>query len=72
VLYITHGEGIVADGSSRQVVHAGDVITVMPGEWHWHGGTPDSAMSHLTVQVTAPGDIDWDVEERDWASDVGS
>ena len=69
VLYITHGEGIVADGSGRHVVRAGDVIAVMPDEWHWHGGTPDSPMSHLTVQVNTPGDIEWDVEDRDWASD---
>lgn len=69
VLYVTEGEGIVADGEGRRVVGPGDVITVEPGEWHWHGATPDSPMTHLTIQVTAPGDIDWDVEEGDWAED---
>lgn len=69
VLYIVSGEGIVADSSGRRVVQAGDVVTVRPDEWHWHGGTPNSPMSHLTVQVTASGDIDWDVPEGDWASD---
>ncbi len=69
VLYVTAGEGIVADSSGRHLVQPGDIVTVMPGEWHWHGGTPTTPMSHLTVQVTAPGDIDWDVDERDWASD---
>ncbi len=67
VLHITAGRGIVADRAGRQVVLPGDVVTVHPDEWHWHGGTPDSSMTHLTVQVTAPGDIDWDVDEGDWA-----
>ncbi len=71
VLYITDGEGIVADRSGRRVVRPGDVVTIQPDEWHWHGGTPTSGMSHLTVQVTAAGDIDWDVEEGDWTSDYG-
>ena len=26
-------------------------------------------MTHLAVQVPAPGGIDWDVEEGDWALD---
>ena len=69
VLHIAAGRGIVADRSGRQVVLPGDVITVEPDEWHWHGGTPDSSMTHLSVQVTAPGDIDWDVDEGDWAED---
>jgi quercetin dioxygenase-like cupin family protein len=67
VLHVTAGRGIVASRSGRQVVLPGDVITVEPGEWHWHGGTPDSAMTHLTIQVTEPGDVDWDVDEGDWA-----
>lgn len=69
VLHVASGEGIVADRSGRRVVHPGDVVTVEPGEWHWHGGTPTSAMTHLTVQVTAPGDIEWEVDEADWADD---
>jgi quercetin dioxygenase-like cupin family protein len=67
VLAVTAGQGIVANRSGRRTVMAGDVITVEPGEWHWHGGSPTSAMTHLTVQVTAPGDIDWDVDEGDWS-----
>ncbi|MGH9280572.1 MAG: cupin domain-containing protein [Acidimicrobiales bacterium] len=69
VLHVTAGEGIVATEDGRRTVGPGDVVTVEPGEWHWHGGTPSSAMTHLTVQVAIPGDVDWDVEEGDWASD---
>ena len=68
VLAVTWGEGIVADGAGRRVVRAGDVVTVEPDEWHWHGGTPTTGMTHLTVQVAEPGDVDWDVDEGDWAS----
>lgn len=69
VLHVTAGRGIVANRSGRQTVLPGDVVTVEPDEWHWHGAAPTTAMTHLTVQVTAPGDIDWDVDEGDWASD---
>ena len=68
VLHIAAG-GIVANRAGDHVVLPGDVITVAPNEWHWHGGTPDAAMTHLTVQVTEPGDLDGDVDEGDWADD---
>ena len=67
LLHIAAGRGIVANRDGRQVVLPGDVITVQPDEWHWHGATPDSSMTHLSVQVTEAGDIDWDVDEGDWA-----
>ncbi len=68
VLYVTDGEGIVATREGRQTVRPGDVITVGRDEWHWHGGTPGSPMTHLTVQMPGSDDIEWDVEEGDWAS----
>jgi quercetin dioxygenase-like cupin family protein len=68
LLYVADGEGIVATESDRRIVRPGDAITVDPDEWHWHGGTPTSPMSHLTVQVMTPGDVVWDVDERDWAT----
>jgi quercetin dioxygenase-like cupin family protein len=69
VLQVTSGTGIIADRSGRREIGPGDVITVQPGEWHWHGGTSTTAMTHLVVQVMTPGDIDWDVDEGDWAAD---
>ena len=68
LLYIAEGEGIVANEGGRRTVRPGDAITVLPDEWHWHGGTPTSAMSHLTVQRMTPGDVMWDVDEQDWAA----
>lgn len=66
-LHVVSGRGIVATESGRREVEAGDVIAVMPGEWHWHGATPGSAMTHVTVQRTPTDPIDWSVEEKDWA-----
>ena len=66
VLHVISGTGVVADRGGRHVVRTGDTITVMPDEWHWHGGLPDSAMSHLTVQHRGK-DVSWDVDEGDWA-----
>lgn len=57
----------MAGASGRRTVGAGDVVATMPGEWHWHGAAVDSPMTHVTVQSSASGGIDWDVEERDWA-----
>ena len=69
VLHITSGQGVVGGTSGRRLVEAGDVIVAMPGEWHWHGATPFSPMTHLAVQQTGPESVDWDVEERDWSDD---
>ncbi|GAB2597734.1 cupin domain-containing protein [Kribbella endophytica] len=66
-LVITDGVGIVADEHAVHVVKAGDVVTNPPGGWHWHGATPTSAMSHVTVEGEDAG-LDLDVEQRDWES----
>lgn len=71
VLYVTHGEGIVADRSGRHTVRPGDVITVARDEWHWHGGTAGTPMSHVTVQMPGSGDVEWDVDKGDWAEGYG-
>lgn len=67
LLHIAAGEGIIGTLDGRRVVTAGDVVSVMPDEWHWHGATPTSAMTHVTVQMSGPDSIDWNVDEGDWA-----
>jgi 4-carboxymuconolactone decarboxylase len=27
----------------------GDVVLIPPGQKHWHGATPDSAMTHIAI-----------------------
>ena len=70
LFHVVAGDGVVGTSSGRQAVRPGDVVATMPGEWHWHGAAPGRSMTHITVQV-ADDPIDWDVDERDWASDIG-
>lgn len=71
LLHVVAGQGIVGTESGRQVVEAGDVVAVLPGEWHWHGATAGSTMTHVTVQKSATDPIDWEVDEKDWAAGYG-
>ena len=60
-LIITAGCGWVQrEGSSIEEVHPGDVIWIQPGEKHWHGATPVTAMTHLAIQEQLNGKaVDW-------------
>ena len=63
-LVIAQGTGVIGDEKGVHVVRAGDVVSSPPGAWHWHGATPATAMTHVTVEQ--PGDFDLDVDRRDW------
>jgi hypothetical protein len=40
--------------------HAVDVVWFPPGEKHWHGATPSTAMTHIDIQETLNGKVvDW-------------
>lgn len=49
VLYITAGDGIVADDNEELWVSAGDLVHVHKGVVHWHGAQPGKDMSHLSI-----------------------
>lgn len=38
-------------GEPIREVAAGGAIRIEPGERHWHGATPDAAMTHLAVNI---------------------
>src|SRR5947209_2588637 len=47
-------------GEATQEIHPGDVIWFPPGEKHWHGATPRTAMTHIAIQEQLNGKaIDW-------------
>jgi quercetin dioxygenase-like cupin family protein len=49
-LYVMDGVGRVqARGGEVLEIRPGDVVDTPPGEWHWHGASPDRFMSHLTI-----------------------
>ncbi len=51
ILIVMEGRGIVATETEQREVTAGDAILIPAGEKHWNGATPDSAFSHITVQI---------------------
>lgn len=53
VLFVTYGTGIVATEEGAIQVHQGELILIPAGEKHWHGATPSSAFSHISL--TTPG-----------------
>ena len=60
-LGIVSGTGRVqTQGGPVREVRAGDVIWFAPGEKHWHGAGPDTAMEHLAMQEALDGRaVDW-------------
>ena len=60
-LIITSGLGwIQREGGPIKEVWPGDVVWFPPGEKHWHGATPTTAMTHIAVQELRNGkNVDW-------------
>ena len=41
-------------------IRPGDVIWIQPGQKHWHGATPMTAMTHIAIQEALNGKpVDW-------------
>jgi 4-carboxymuconolactone decarboxylase len=51
ILYVTAGEGIIANEQEEIRIRPGDFVVIPAGEKHWHGATPDSAMSHIAISI---------------------
>ncbi len=60
-LIVTAGCGRVQRwGGPIEEIHPGDVIWFEPGEKHWHGATPTTAMTHIAIQERLDGKtVDW-------------
>ncbi|MFL5706236.1 MAG: cupin domain-containing protein [Ktedonobacteraceae bacterium] len=60
-LIVTAGCGRVQRlGGPIEEIHSGDVIWFPPGEKHWHGATPTTAMTHIAIQERLDGKaVDW-------------
>jgi quercetin dioxygenase-like cupin family protein len=55
-LIVTTGYGRVQrEGEPIQEIRPGDVVWIAPGERHWHGAGPQTAMSHIAVQERQDG-----------------
>ena len=60
-LLVTAGLGLVQrDGGPIEEVRPGDVIWFEPGEKHWHGAAPKTAMTHTAIQESLDGKaVEW-------------
>jgi len=60
-LVVTSGFGRAQSwGGPVKHIRPGDVVWFAPGEKHWHGAAPTTAMTHLAVQETVDGKaVDW-------------
>jgi quercetin dioxygenase-like cupin family protein len=60
-LIVTAGCGRVQRcGGPTEEIRPGDVISFAPGEKHWHGATPSTAMTHIAIQEALNGKVaDW-------------
>jgi quercetin dioxygenase-like cupin family protein len=57
-LIVTAGYGWVQrDGGPIEDVRPGDVVWFPPGEKHWHGASPTTAMTHVAIQEGLDGKV---------------
>jgi quercetin dioxygenase-like cupin family protein len=60
-LIITAGFGWVQrEGGAIEEIRPGDVVWFPPGEKHWHGASPTTAMTHIAITEALNGkNVDW-------------
>jgi quercetin dioxygenase-like cupin family protein len=60
-LIVTSGSGCAQRWNGPiEKIHPGDVIWFPPGEKHWHGAAPTTAMTHIAIQEQLDGKfVDW-------------
>ena len=60
-LIVTSGAGRAQRwGGPVEEIRPGDVVWIPPGEKHWHGAAPTTAMTHIAIQEKLDGKaVDW-------------
>jgi len=65
-LIVTAGCGRVRrEGGPVEEIRPGDVVWFPPGEKHWHGAAPSTAMTHIAIQEQLDGKV------VEWMEKVG-
>ena len=64
-LIVTAGSGFVQSwGKPIEKIQPGDVVWSEPGEKHWHGAAPTTAMTHISI-------VEWENNKSaDWMEHV--
>src|SRR5437879_6934510 len=73
-LIVVFGAGRVQRGREPiEEIRPGDVIWISPGEKHWHGASPTTAMTHIAIQEQLNGKaVDWMEKVSDEQYQAGS
>ena len=60
-LIVTAGLGLIQSwGGPIEQIRPGDVVWCPPGEKHWHGATPTTAMTHIAILERLDGkNVEW-------------
>jgi quercetin dioxygenase-like cupin family protein len=60
-LIVTDGMGRAQrEGGPIEEIRPGDVVSFAPGEKHWHGASPTTAMTHIAIQEALDGKaVEW-------------
>jgi quercetin dioxygenase-like cupin family protein len=60
-LIVTAGSGRAQKwGGPIEDIRPGDVVCFAPGEKHWHGASPTTAMTHIAIQEALDGKaVEW-------------
>jgi len=61
ILIVTAGCGRAQrEGGAIEEIRPGDVVSFAPGEKHWHGAAPTTAMTHIAIQELLDGKaVEW-------------
>ena len=75
-LIVTSGSGLVQrEGGAIEEIWPGDIVWFAPGEKHWHGATPTTAMTHIAIAEQLDGKaVDWleKVSDAQYQGEAGS
>ncbi|MBN9216438.1 MAG: cupin domain-containing protein [Mesorhizobium sp.] len=60
-LIVLSGAGLAQrEGGPVEQIGPGDIVWFAPGEKHWHGAAPATAMSHIAIAEALDGKVvDW-------------
>jgi quercetin dioxygenase-like cupin family protein len=48
------------EGGPVEEIRPGDIVWFPPGEKHWHGASPNTAMTHIAIQESLNGKtVEW-------------
>ena len=60
-LIVTHGRGwLQEEGGEIRDMSVGDIVWIPEGIKHWHGATPENAMTHIAIAESLNGSpVEW-------------